>query len=77
MSVHMLYSPNVLLLRLFEINNYPNYGNCFTFNSAFNRSGSRSYVTSLTAPNFGLYLVLQLDQKNYLRKGMTKQVRSM
>ena len=60
--------------RLFYLGNYANYGNCYTFNSKLYKNQGSSYITSLTAPNFGLYLVLNLDQRNYMRQGLTKQV---
>ena len=33
-------------------------------------------VSSLTGPSFGLNLIIALDQANYLKGGMTKQVRT-
>ena len=53
------------------------YGNCFIFNTNYNLesdpvAGRR--VSSLTGPSFGLNLIITLDQKNYMRGEITKQV---
>ena len=56
------------------------YGNCFIFNTDYNAerdilAGLR--VSSLTGPSFGLNLIITLDQTNYMRGGITKQVCAM
>ena len=51
------------------------YGNCYTFNFEFNQNdamGGKRQL-SLTGPSFGLSLVLDLDQGNYMQKGYSKQ----
>ena len=53
------------------------YGNCFVFNTKYNMdldalAGKR--VSSLTGPSFGLNLIVTLDQTNYMKGGITKQV---
>ena len=51
------------------------YGNCYSFNYEFNQhdkmKGKRQL--SLTGPSYGLSLVLNLDQGNYMQKGYSKQ----
>ena len=57
--------------------NTAQYGNCFTFNTKYNARNDRfagRRVSSLTGPSFGLNLIVTLDQKNYMRGGITKQV---
>ena len=53
------------------MNNDPLHGNCFTFNSAINaqdiHGGKR--VTSMAGPNFGLNLVINIEQSKYMYKG--------
>ena len=48
--------------------NTPSYGNCFTFNSAINdkdtNGGER--VSSMAGPNFGLDLVVNIEQSKYM-----------
>ena len=63
--------------RLFHVENYPKYGNCFTFNTELNEivNATGPSITSLTAPSFGLIVVLKLEQNNYMKGGITKQVR--
>ena len=59
----------------FKVSNTPNFGNCFTFNSAINDEdplgGSR--VASMTGPNFGLDLIININQDNYMFGGQTRQ----
>ena len=57
--------------------NVANYGNCFMFNSKYNRrqdlnAGER--VSSLTGPSFGLKMALFMDEDNYMTGGYTPQV---
>ena len=60
--------------RQFLKSNYPSYGNCFTFNSAINdeddHGGNRA--TSMAGPNFGLDLVIDLEQAKYMKNGATQ-----
>ena len=57
----------------FYTSNHASFGNCFTFNTALNDNdplgGER--VTSLTGPNFGLDLVLNIEQSKYMVGGVT------
>ena len=55
--------------------NLANYGNCFTFNSYNNEADDLGglRVSSLTGPSFGLSIVLNLDQLNYMTGGQSKQ----
>ena len=59
----------------FWLTNSPNFGNCYTFNSGLNEAdafgGER--VASMTGPNFGLSLVLNIEQHKYMANGQTKQ----
>ena len=54
----------------------PIYGACYTFNTELNlKDDYRRYRrSSMTGPFFGLSLVLNLEQKEYLKGGITKQV---
>ena len=51
------------------------YGNCFVFNTIENQyddeAGQRT--SALTGPTYGLSLVLNLDQRNYMKGGQSKQ----
>ena len=60
----------------FVVESYPGYGNCFIFNSKINKNDSLAgkRTLALTGPTFGLSLVLNLNQKYYLRKGATQKV---
>jgi hypothetical protein len=59
----------------FLVSNTPSYGNCYTFNSELNSddtyAGKR--LNAMTGPQFGLMLVLNLDQSAYMTGGQTKQ----
>ncbi len=61
---------------LFFITNSPQYGNCFTFNSQFNRiDANGGYRTNmLTGPDFGLTMVLNVEQNKYIATGQTETV---
>ena len=56
----------------FYTSNHASFGNCFTFNTALNDNdplgGER--VTSLTGPNFGLDLVINIEQSKYMIGGV-------
>jgi hypothetical protein len=56
--------------------NTASYGNCFTFNTNLNSDdplgGLR--MSSMTGPKFGLSLVLNIEQDQYLINGYTTQV---
>ena len=60
----------------FVVESYPGYGNCFIFNSKINKNDSLAgkRTLALTGPTFGLSLVLNLNQKYYLKKGATQKV---
>ena len=76
------------IFRDFHITNVPQYGNCFMFNSRYNFKDSIMYdnknnitkdtekrrLSSLTGPSFGLNLIANLDQINYMDGEITKQV---
>ena len=53
----------------FKTINVANYGNCFMFNSEYNNKNDKiagQRVSSLTGPSFGLTLVIELDEDNYM-----------
>ena len=57
----------------FKLVNVASYGNCFMFNSKYNRrqdlnAGER--VSSLTGPSFGLKMALFMDEDNYMTRGL-------
>ena len=68
--------------------NVAQYGNCYIFNSKYNLEDDTMYkaeenghketgkhrLTSLTGPSFGLNLIVALDQIDYMKGGVTKQV---
>ena len=68
--------------------NSAQYGNCFIFNSKYNLEDDTLYrrdddqytktdssrVSTLTGPSFGLNLIVGLDQIDYMKGGITKQV---
>ena len=74
--------------RNFLITNVARQGNCFLFNSEYNFEDTIMYEeidegyldrgmrrkSSLTGPRFGLNLVISLDQLNYMKGEITKQV---
>ena len=69
--------------------NVAQYGNCYVFNSKYNHeddtlfkfkdtkyiSTGKRRLSSLTGPSFGLNLIVALDQIDYMKGGVTKQVR--
>ena len=69
--------------------NVAQYGNCYGFNSKYNHeddtlfklrdtkyvSTGKRRLSSLTGPSFGLNLIVALDQIDYMKGGVTKQVR--
>ena len=58
------------------VESYPVYGNCFIFNSVQNANDTLAgeRLLALTGPTFGLALVLNLNQKWYLKEGATPKV---
>ena len=63
--------------RNFLITNVPFYGNCFAFNTVYKNSRSKekkAILSSISGPTFGLNIILALDQRNYMKNGITEQV---
>ena len=63
--------------RNFLITNVPFYGNCFAFNTVYKNNRSKekkSVLSSISGPSFGLNIILALDQRNYMKNGITEQV---
>ena len=70
------------------VTNVAQQGNCFMFNSEYNLKDTFMYdefddgyqdtenrrQSSLTGPSFGLNLIIDLDQINYMKGEITKQV---
>ena len=70
------------------VSNTAHQGNCFTFNSEYNFKDKiiyneteegyhytgRSRKSTLTDPSFGFNLIINLDQVNYMKGEITKQV---
>ena len=51
----------------------PNYGNCFSFNALSETDPQQQKRrTAFPGPDFGLSLVLNLEQLQYMRKSLTK-----
>ena len=71
--------------------NVAQYGNCYSFNSKYNLQDDILYriegkkhvdtgqrrLSSLTGPSFGLNLIVALEQIDYMKGGITKQVKSI
>ena len=71
--------------------NVAQYGNCYSFNSLYNLQDDFLYriegkkhvdmgkrrLSSLTGPSFGLNLIVALDQIDYMKGGIAKQVKSI
>ena len=51
----------------------PSYGNCFTFNSAYNDDDPSTRQSSLTGVSAGLSIELYLDQRNYMLNKLSKK----
>ena len=74
--------------RNFLVTNVAQQGNCFMFNSEYNFNDSIMYnkidqeyydtgnrrTSSLAGLSFGLNLIIDLDQVNYMKGEITKQV---
>ncbi len=56
----------------------PSYGNCYVFNSVLldGQDEDELRVASLTGPKFGLKLVLNVEQTDYMVNSLTKEVRA-
>ena len=65
-----LFSP---LFRYWVQNFSPSYGNCFTFNSAYNDDDPSTRKASLTGVSSGLSIELYLDQRNYMLNKLSKK----
>ena len=78
----------IINCRNFLVTNVAQHGNCFIFNSEYNLQDTIMYVegdegyydtgkrriSTLTGPSFGLNLIINLDQINYMKGEITKQV---
>ena len=76
-KIHTLkQKKGIFFCSLFHVTNSPSFGNCYSFNTVLNgqdeEAGER--VSSLSGPNFGLTLVLNLDQMEYMQEGQSPQV---
>lgn len=72
-STSIIYIPSNFL-----VSNTPSYGNCYTFNSELNSEDTFAglRLNAITGPEFGLMLVLNLQQSTYMTGGQTKQASS-
>ena len=50
----------------------PVYGSCFSINSNLSGKATFLWKSSLSGPNLGLHIELNLDQKEYMLNGLTK-----
>ena len=50
----------------------PSYGSCFSINSNLSGTAGVLWKSSLSGPNLGLRIELNLDQKEYMLNGLTK-----
>ena len=78
MPIIQYYKYLLLFFSNFLTSASASYGACYTFNSELNPDDEHldSRISSMTGPFFGLSLVLNLQQKGYLKGGITKQVSS-
>ena len=69
-----LFLNSQLICSNFMATNTPTYGNCFTFNFANNDLDSYGgkRVSTMPGPNFGLDLVINVEQSKYLGGGITQ-----
>ncbi len=59
---------------LWEMSNVPGYGNCYTFNAAYNDKDDKApRNATLTGVSNGLSIELFLDQYNYMLKGLSQK----
>ena len=59
------------------VTNVPRYGNCYSFNTVYEKEQEKAMGTlqsSIAGPSFGLNIILALDQRNYMKNGVTEQV---
>ena len=70
------------------VTNVAQQGNCFIFNSEYNfedpimyeetkegyHTTGQNRISTLTGPSFGLNLIINLDQLNYMEGEITKEV---
>ena len=76
----MKFLHSFVFSRNFLITNVPFYGNCFAFNTVYKNSRSKekkSILSSISGPSFGLNIILALDQRNYMKNGITEQVNAI
>ena len=70
------YFVNVFLVTSWYFSNFEYitsalYGNCFAFNSDMYANSSSTRSSSLTGPVMGLTLILNLEQYDYMKNGLT------
>ena len=59
------------------VTNVPRYGNCYSFNTVYEKEQKKAkgiLQSSIAGPSFGLNIILSLDQRNYMKNGVTEQV---
>ena len=56
----------------FEMVTSPTYGSCFSINSNLSGNAASLWKSSLSGPNLGLQMELNLDQKEYMSNGLTR-----
>ena len=60
--------------KLWEVSNVPGYGNCFTFNAAYNEKDTKApRNATLTGVSNGLTIELFLHQYNYMLEGLSQK----
>ena len=72
------YTYHFLHFRYFMVTNNPRYGNCYSFNTVYKNEATRNMEplqSSIAGPSFGLNIIVALDQRNYMKNGVTEQVR--
>ena len=62
---------NNLKFRIWKTISSSQYGNCFTFNSLTGEEEDLGLTSLLPGPNLGLSLVIDLQQPDYMKNGLT------
>ena len=56
---------------MFETQNSPRFGNCFSFNANYSGNKDNTFTSSLPGSVMGLNVVLNIQQSSYMKNGLT------
>ena len=62
----------LFFLSYFEKETSPGFGNCFSFNSNVSGNNENTWASSLPGSVLGLNIVLNIEQFQYLKQGLTQ-----